>query len=268
LKILHIISTDTGGGANASLRLHRGLLKLGVDSKVLILFRRKEKEPEVYEFLDSENSNFLVSKFNFAKKAAEYGINKLKLLGRSDEFEVFSSPKSFVDFTKHPLYEWADLVNLHWVAYFLDYKKYFQNNNKPTVWRTSDLASFTGGCHYPYTCRQFETFCNKCPQLEGTLFKNYAKSNFEYKQEALEDFDDLHIVGVSKWVAGEAKKSKLFGRFPVSVIHNGLDHIIFKPYGKLRSKETFGLDINKKVLGFVVDDLKIKNLKQIDIEEW
>lgn len=258
MKILHITTLDSGGASKACLNLHRGLLKIGVESKVLILFRRKEKEDEVYEFFESSDDNFLTHKYHFAKRAFEYIKNKVMLFGHSDEYEVFSGPKSCVDITSHPLYEWADLVNLHWVGYILDYKKYF-SKDKPTVWRTSDMNSFTGGCHITAGCEEFKKSCEVCPQLEGTLVNNYAKKNFLIKQNALKDFTNLNIVGVSSWISQQAQQSTLFKKYNHHVIHNGIDTAVYYPEDKKEAKLTLNLPLEKKVIFYVADDLKRKN---------
>ena len=46
-KILHITNNDYDGEGRAVLRLHKGLLNLGIESKVLVLHKRT-KEKHVY----------------------------------------------------------------------------------------------------------------------------------------------------------------------------------------------------------------------------
>ena len=222
MKILHISTTDSGGAANATRRIHEGLLKAGVDSKWLVLVKKSTNIEQVYPFFENENP------INFTKKALVYGLNKISLMGRDDKYEVFSSPKSLFDITKHELYKKADLVNLHWAAYFIDYKKYF-SKDKATVWRLSDMAPFTGGCHYTYDCDGFKNECHNCPQLKGTIGFNSASNNLNYKKSALKEFKNLTVVGVTDWVADEARKSSLFRNKNIVTVNNSIDTEIFYP---------------------------------------
>ena len=52
MKILHISTSDDGGAGIACIRLHQGLLELGVDSKVLV-YLKKRNIPGVCAFIES-----------------------------------------------------------------------------------------------------------------------------------------------------------------------------------------------------------------------
>jgi glycosyltransferase involved in cell wall biosynthesis len=61
---------------------------------------------------------------------------------------------------------------------------------------------------------------------------------------------DLTIVTPSRWLADQAKGSRLMGRFPVEVIPNGIDLDIFKPVSKSAAREILGIDGNRNVILF------------------
>src|SRR5690606_6773811 len=46
----------------------------------------------------------------------------------------------------------CDIVNLHWVARFVDFTSFFSHVpvRTPVVWTLHDMNPFTGGCHYSY----------------------------------------------------------------------------------------------------------------------
>ena len=95
MKILHISTSDSGGAANACIRLHLGLLDAGIDSKVLV-YLKKKNIPEVYQFDEYKSPNPFFKKFSYLMFGFHEGINRIKLLNREKSFELFTSPKSLI----------------------------------------------------------------------------------------------------------------------------------------------------------------------------
>jgi glycosyltransferase involved in cell wall biosynthesis len=65
----------------------------------------------------------------------------------------------------------------------------------------------------------------------------------------------LHIVGTSRWIAAEAKRSSLLGAFPISVIPNGLDTEEFAPRDKGFSRDLWSIPRDAKVVLFAAESL-------------
>ena len=65
----------------------------------------------------------------------------------------------------------------------------------------------------------------------------------------------LHVVGPSRWIAGEAKRSSLFADFPVSVIPNGLDIDEFAPRDKNFCRDLWSIPRNAKVVLFAAESV-------------
>lgn len=247
MNILHISTSDKGGAANACLRLHNGLLNRGVNSKVLV-FLKSGDCPEVHYLFEDKNRNALLEKFRYFKFGFCEGLNRLKLLGREKEFDIFTKPKSLLRPEQSPLFEWADIINLHWVAYLIDYKRFFCDASKKYVWTLHDMNPFTGGCHYSLDCEKYKNDCNNCPQLEGTLFNGYAKSNLEYKKDAFKNVDNLKIITPSKWLMNKSKESALFSKYEHFNIPNGIDENTFVPVDKIEARKKLSLPTDKKIL--------------------
>lgn len=257
MKILHILTSNKGGAANATLRIHKAMLEKGINSKVLVLFARKDKQKEVYEVYGKYNSIPIIKNILNFIKGIEYLKNQIKLLKRNDQYEIFTSPYSYYDISKHHLYKWADIVNFHWTSYFLDYS-FFQNNNKPIVWRLSDMEPFTGGCHIADGCSNFINDCRNCPQLVGTFNKNYAHLNHQYKEKMIMK-SLINVVGVSSWISEEAKRSNLFGNQYIETINNGININDYRVLNQNESKKELSLSQKKKHILFIADDLGRKN---------
>ena len=151
---LLINTSDRGGAANACLRLHKGLLQQNISSKLLVKNKSRNDIPETYNISIQAIERTLKTKIT-AKTLSI--LKELKLYKpKSDSFisnrlnglEMFSFPFSEYNLLKSDLYKNADIINLHWVANFLNYNFFFQNNKKPIVWTLHDQNPFTGGEHY------------------------------------------------------------------------------------------------------------------------
>ena len=152
MKILNINTFDTGGAAKACLRLHLGLLASGIHSKVLLKQKTNFQIPETYQISLSALENNLSIRIirKLTKISQELGIHfkdsNQDILSnlRPRGLEVYSYPTTDIDLTKSELYKQSDLINLHLVARFLNYKSFFTRNKKPLVWTLHDQNPFLG----------------------------------------------------------------------------------------------------------------------------
>ena len=125
MRVLHICTSDEGGAGLCCLRLHNALLNEGVDSKVVMNYKTRDY-PEVYQYRPfASRLCFLPSRIfhKIGLEVTEY--NKVWALGVKHH-AFYSRPVSFIDLTKFELYDWADIIHLHWVNDFLDYPSFFR----------------------------------------------------------------------------------------------------------------------------------------------
>jgi len=151
---------------------------------------------------------------------------------RPDGLEPFSDDRTPYRF--HDLNALQpDIINLHWVANFVDYRHFFQEcvGTTPVVWRLSDLNPFTGGCHYDQGCGRYKSKCGACPQLGSEQENDLSRAVWERKKEAFDSIDtnQLHFVAQSEWIKDQVQASPLTERFPATVIPNGLNPDLFQP---------------------------------------
>ncbi|MEO8149863.1 MAG: glycosyltransferase [Bacteroidia bacterium] len=261
MRILHINTFDRGGAFNAALRLHEGLIAKNVNSHLLILNKSTTQPIEnssVYVTENVKRKNLperiirkvynSVSRFYPDKDTLEHKQIHEKINSR--QIEWFSFPDTGIDITDHPEYKKADVINLHWVADFVDYS-FLAKNIKPVVWTLHDMAPFTGGCHYSEGCRLFMSDCNVCPILNGTIDPSITKRSFIYKSKIIADAKNLNLVSPSLWLLNESKQSELFKNFKHYHIPNGIDSSRFKRHDKNSAREALGLPKDKCVLLFV-----------------
>ncbi|MGJ8551127.1 glycosyltransferase [Winogradskyella wichelsiae] len=256
MKILIVNTYDKGGAANACLRLHEGLLNENVDSKVLLKYKRKGLVNTVQynlknkTFISKGGHKFLtLINILFKKRRKKF------LKERSKGLEMFSFPESRIDITKSELYKKADLINLHWVSDFIDYKSFFEKNTKPVVWTLHDMNPFTGGEHFEEVYLGIDKLGHPIARAYTLKEQKTAQKYLLLKENVIKNIDNLTIVAPSHWLAREAKNSAVFRSKDVYCIPYGINTNIYKPRDKEYSRALFDVPINKKIILFVSDSI-------------
>lgn len=256
MKVVLINTYDCGGAGLACIRLHEALLAEGIDSTLLTLDNatkgRVPKHIVTGKYRPSIPER-VVRKLTGPTQLELKNelVDGLKL----PRFDIFTNPEGEFDLAEHPSVRNADLINLHWVARFVDHRKFFERCNKPVVWTFHDMNAFTGGCHYPMGCDRFTTECFDCPQFARSDEFDLAKANFRIKQRALKPVWNLEVVSPSKWLADVAGRSAMFKAFKRHVIHNALDTGIFRERDRQEARAHFKISQTARVLLFVADYL-------------
>jgi len=169
--------------------------------------------------------------------------------------ELYSFPNSNVDITETDLYKEADVVNLHWVANFLDFESFFRKNNKPVVWTLHDMNPFSGGEHYEERFLGIDENGNPIERKKTEKEIKFSNQNLILKKEILSQVDNLILVAPSKWLFEEAQKSEVFKNFKIHYVPYGLDPKIFKPRNQNYSRDILNIPQGKKVVLFVADSI-------------
>lgn len=130
-----------------------------------------------------------------------------------------------------------DIIHLHNIhGYYLNVKTLFEflkEYNKPIVWTLHDCWAFTGHCAYFdfAKCEKWKSGCFDCPQkgtYPASVFMDNSEKNYNEKKRLFTSPEKIHFVTPSNWLAELTKQSYL-GKYPVSVIYNGIDLNKFKP---------------------------------------
>ncbi|NIK72700.1 glycosyltransferase involved in cell wall biosynthesis [Thermonema lapsum] len=267
MKILHVNTYDTGGAANACLRLHMGLRSLGVKSKVLLKHNTRQIEathaynpPEASWDKKIKNKLLRIGReLKLLSWIPHYERRAIALEKYREGLELISYPFSNTDITTSALYQEADIIHLHWVANFLDWKSFFRKNTKPVVWTLHDQNPFLGIEHYAERFQGMDSNGKPIPRVYAPQEQAEEQKMQEYKQQMLAQAkSDLLIVSPSVWMMREAQNSKLFGKYRSRHIPNGFPTNIFKPLDKNFCREVLGLPKDRKVLLFVSDSLENK----------
>lgn len=247
MKILHINTSDKiGGAAIASYRLHKALLKNGIESKMLVLDKITDEQEITAIIVNKVKRTFLSMLMSFfeQKKFKRYKDRENKIM--------FSQGRYGLKISEHPLINEADVIHLHWINNgMLSIKEIekISQKGKKIVWTLHDMWPFTGGCHYSGDCLEYEKQCSDCKILNFHNRNDITMKIFEKKRKSYEKID-FNIIGCSKWIGECAKNSFLFKDKKIKIIPNIIEKNIFKPIEKNICRNILNLDVKKKYILF------------------
>lgn len=253
LKVLHINSSDSSGGAaRACIDINNALNQIGVDSKVLVQVKHSE-----HQKVNSVNNNFIDKFKTSVRRLADYLFLRIFTVEDRGRFTIAYIGK---DISKLQIVKNADIINLHWINegfISLAVLKKIARLGKPVVWTFHDMWAFTGGCHYSLGCSKFEHECFDCPSLKLKSNKDLSNRIFNDKIKLFRELN-FNIVTCSNWLASEVKRSQLLKDRKIEVIPNTLKTEVYKPLDKSVVFQELGLDMSKKYILFGTMTLKDK----------
>jgi glycosyltransferase involved in cell wall biosynthesis len=243
MKVIHLNTFHSeGGAAKASTRLHESLLNCGVNSHYL-----------------TQGGDFNIVNMHSVYKNDYSRPFKMRLRTRLDSVPLLAYPlkmntpwnvgwlngevNSLIQ--KHE----ADIVHVHWVGSGFMSLNDLSKIKQKLVFTLHDSWMFTGGCHVIGSCRNFQSFCTRCPQLGSKREYDLSTSGFQRRLNALEKFQPIFIAP-SSWMSSQAKSSFLLKDMDIRIIPNGVNTNIFYPHSKKIAREFFGLSHTKKIIVF------------------
>lgn len=232
-----------GGAARAAHRLHESLtMYTDIDSTMFVQVK------------DSNDPSIIGPNNKFRKLINLVKPNIEQLLLRQyhqRKLSPFSLGKyNFGSVIDHINELEPDIVHLHWICRSMISIKELSKIRAPIVWSLHDMWPFTGGCHYDDFCGKFKTGCGACPQLGSSSTSDATKKVILAKDKAFGSIDSLTIVGLSNWLANEAKSSTLFKDKCVVNLPNPIDIKVFKPADVNVCRELWNLPLDKKIVLF------------------
>ncbi|ABD06249.1 Glycosyl transferase, group 1 [Rhodopseudomonas palustris HaA2] len=233
LSVVHLAQSDSEGGANkAAYRIHKNLQTLGLRSTFHV-GRKLRDDPSVVPA-------HWPGVGRLGSDVVAY-LNARTLRSYPHRLGTPFSPSCLrYGHLDRGLIAGADVVCAHWIAgAFLNFGQ-LKGIAAPLVWRLSDIWPFSGGCHYPGGCSGFERACGGCPQLGSTEEHDLSRRGLRAREAAYGDLD-LTIVAPSRWIAGLAGRSSLFGGRRIEHIPTGVDLQVFRPRDRLAARHTIGL---------------------------
>lgn len=252
---------DVGGGAAiAACRHVEANLHNHIDAQLLVRSKRGNKA--------------FVRKLSFGLRSPLKLLYKtlhrrdLKKMGPTGNFSVM---KYGHPFHKDKAVREADVIFLHWISFNTLSVKGIEKIlklGKPTYWYLHDMFAFTGGCHYSLHCKEYTDKCKSCPLVSNDKARRFIERQLAEKLQLWRQYDNLHFVTPSNWLAECVRESTLGKGKDVYVFPNLLDTDLYKPLEtsnkplgtsnkplETSTKEKLGLDVSKKTILIGAADL-------------
>jgi len=234
--LVHAGDYGRGGGQIAMYRLHCGLRKAGVDSKILCKYKKLESAESVaipHGFVSSRLEPRL------GQLTSRFGLNDIHCL----------SPFKIKGLRA---YREADLLDFHGIhGGFFNYLALPSlTAHKPAVVTLHDMWHLTGHCSASFDCDRWKIGCGQCPYPDAHPAVRRDSTRVEWKlKNWVYKRSHITIVAPSRWLTTFARQSML-GDLPIHQIPNGVDTEVYQPLDRGACRSLLGIPVGKRVLLF------------------
>lgn len=250
MKVLHINTKYQGGGAARAMgRLHEHLIRKGHQSRFLVGREQHIELPEVDRVAD------VVSPYK------KFWDPVLSRVGNRFEDLWGIHPWAYrptLHLPETDQFQWAEIIDLRNI--FGDYLNMWVlpglSARKPVVWRLPDMWALTGHCAYPYDCQRWIRGCHDCPLLteEGRKIVEPSppkwdgtRRSWKAKKKIYQEAK-LHVVITTRWMESNVKKGILGDALSITVISNGVDLDVYRPYQRDEARAKLNLPQDRNIV--------------------
>lgn len=241
MKVMHINAVYGVGSTGVIVEdLHKLSLKNGIDSYVSYSSSNRNAD---------EIKNGYIIGNNFGKKSHAL----LCRIGGKQAYFSLCATKKLIKYLEEVKPDIVHLHNLH--SNYIHLNKlleYLAEKDIKTVITLHDCWFYTGGCfHYTAdNCSKWLDCCGTCPKkIKDTpaYFKDNSAKILADRKKYLGAIKNLTVVGVSQWIADDARKTFLKDK-NICTIYNGIDTEFFVPTPS-DFREKHGLENKFVILG-------------------
>ena len=255
-RVLVLSTGDVNGAYEAAYRIAKFLYEAGYQTTMLV---KKKTRPdkfiiEVKPFHLFGKKKIATGFLNFLSKRVQNTILGLFKIQTDPKYIFYAEEKSMYDSGKLILSQLDFKPDLVLACLTNDYvntqtlvelKKF---SNAEIVMVTMDMVPFTGGCHYAWDCKGYETGCSNCPAIIDEKYKNLAHENLMIKRKNIVKAN-LKILTGAGWALNQAKESFLFKeQKEILNINSCIDTNLFNNKNRSYAKNIFDLPQNSKVI--------------------
>lgn len=241
LRVIHLCYSDGGGGAAiGARRSHQAMLSQGLESRLVVVSKTTDDDRVVE-----------LPQRPYRRYAARRLAQTISAFQRSNNpvirtFNIVPMGAAAILNAMD-----GDIIQMHWIAADTISIGEMTQLNKPVVWKLPDMWGFSGAEHYlnpgdPERFVEGYTRDNRPDHQSGIDLDRWV---WAYKHRKWQDAQ-LNIVGPSRWISDCAKRSKLFGAFPIRNIPNPLDLSLYQPRDQRTARDKFGLSHHKRLIMF------------------
>lgn len=104
-----------------------------------------------------------------------------------------------------------DVINIQWSSYLLSIAEIYElaRSGKRIVFTLHDFYYFTGGCHYPSTCKQYLKSCKLCPQVDTTKMSQRDVQAAHDLKRKIFSFENVILTAPSEYIVKKAIEAKI-----------------------------------------------------------
>ena len=238
LCVVHATTHEHTGAGTSAVRIHRAVAKAGLRSELLVL-HGNGAEPGVEVVVAPGRRRPLDLMLRAERMllrlqtSAEPSYRSLGLV-RGPGLAALRRRR-------------ADLVHLHWIPELLGVAD-VAAIAAPLVWTFHDQWPICGAEHYSASARPREGYTarNRTPGSGGLDLDRWT---WERKRALWTDLAPL-VVCPSRWMAGEVRASRLFGRCDIRVVPYPIDTARYRPEDRAAARATLGLPAGRRLMAF------------------
>lgn len=264
MKVVQFTNNDFDGGGRAVLRLHRGLCELGIDSKVVVLYKKtydsnvfavgngRSPREEIKNLLTWEALKAPLF-FRRIIKILKLAFIKYRLIFRWRPRSLFNfniQVETYANLKKH--FVGADVAILYGVQNMMSpehISQIYKEFAMPIIFRHPDMEAMTGGCHFNFGCDKFTTTCGDCPQLGKASQSDISRVTLAKKKKCYSAIP-AHVVSGNNFSLNLLRKSAVFHEHQSSVIFSGVEPERYAETDKLEARRCLQLPMDEKIILF------------------
>ncbi len=243
MRLLHLSTGDDKGAFSGAYRVHSALKSSGNVSKMFVA-SKVTSDADVIE----------LGRIGKMLRNISLVVWKLicMLFLNKNEREKYYFLNDFIGSPLRKLYrtfpkDSFDYVFVYYVSNFLNVKqisdiaKFY---DAKVIIYPMDMEPFTGGCHYSWGCKLYETSCKNCLNVNSKFFRKIISNTFENKKEFVSKNNPMVFCG-SGLIKRQVERSYLFGAVTNVTVLLGLDAQRYTPKyrNEIRSKYVFNDEI-------------------------
>ena len=269
-RVLHITNNDYDGAGRAVIRLNDALNEFGINSNMLVLYKKTNNKNVITlgtgktfkELLKYIINNYFLCNINIYEEI----IIKFFFRVKHKILIIKYRPKNLFNFNNYiynfeiirPYLKNIDLLVFHSIQEMIpisDIVRFEKELGIKIAFRPLDMEMLTGGYHFSYDCKCYETgICN------STNHNMNQKAERAYKNKILE-LSKISIlwIGTNNFILERIKNSKIYTEKHASkIIYMGINEDIFKTHSRKNARDQLSIDIHKKTILFGCFNFKDK----------
>lgn len=245
MNIVLVSTSDIiGGAARGTYRLHIGLRRIGINSKLYVMYKFSD-DPDViqcggrFSRIWNKFANFLENTlFEKTALSTKYCPWSMQIIPRAVLSEINNLR--------------PDIVHLNGTNGFFPLAA-LSKINTPIVWTLVDMWALTGGCHYSSGCKKYMSGCSGCHFLNKSKVRfPIEKIVWNFKKNIYESAN-LHIATISRWLYHCSSHAALLEGKSISLQHYGVDTESYHPIDRSLAKNMINIESHKYCIAFGAD---------------